>query len=147
VKRLFSVQDLGSIELLCTDKTGTITENKLVYKNDHLVLDCPWHPLVLFRLTANDLDDGRPEPFDYATETALTPTQRAVVDDYTLLEEEPFDPTLLSNGARVQSKNGEEIHIRRGSPEYFFAQGLVSPIEVGDWLEAEESKGCRVLGG
>lgn len=29
VKRLSAIEDLGSIEVLCTDKTGTITENKL----------------------------------------------------------------------------------------------------------------------
>ena len=33
VKRLSAVQDLGSVNLLCTDKTGTITENHLVFSN------------------------------------------------------------------------------------------------------------------
>lgn len=146
VKRLSSVQDLGSIELLCTDKTGTITENKLVYQNDYLIPGCPWHPLVLSRLTAHDLNERNPEPFDQATDVALNEEQRSVISEYFLLEEEPFDPTLRSNGAVVRHSSGATLHIRRGSPEHFIEQGLVSREEVGSWLEAEEAQGRRVLG-
>jgi Mg2+-importing ATPase len=146
VKRLSSVQDLGSIEVLCTDKTGTITENKLVYQNDYLIPSCPWHPLMLSRLTSHDLNERHPEPFDQATDQALTKEQREVVGAYTLEEEEPFDPTLRSNGAKVRHTDGSLLHIRRGSPEYFIAQGLVRREEVGNWLTAEEALGRRVLG-
>lgn len=146
VKRLASVQDLGSIELLCTDKTGTITENKLVYQNDYLIPDCPWHPLVLSRLTAHDLHEQHPEPFDQATNQAMSAAQCALVSEYTLLEEEPFDPAARSNGAKLQHQSGAMLHIRRGSPEYFIAQGLVDKTVVGQWLADEESQGRRVLG-
>jgi P-type Mg2+ transporter len=146
VKRLSAVQDLGSIELLCTDKTGTITENKLVYKNEYLIPECPWHPLVLSRLTAHDLNEEHPEPFDRATEEALSDEMRYVIASYTLTTEEPFDPVLRSNGARVRHRDGGELHIRRGSPEYFIDQGLVSRERIGQWLEDEERKGHRVLG-
>lgn len=146
IKKLSSVQDLGSIELLCTDKTGTITENKLVYKNDYLIPDCPWHPLFLSALTANDLDERNIEPFDLATMTALPETDKELLKNFTLTEEEPFDPVLRSNGAWVKDKDGNSIHIRRGSPEYFIEQGLISREIVGSWLQAEEQKGHRVLG-
>jgi Mg2+-importing ATPase len=146
VKRLTSVQDLGSIELLCTDKTGTITENHLVYVNEYIMGGVPWHPLVLSRLTAHDLSERQPEPFDRATDEALSPEQRAIVAGYTLIEEEPFDPALRSNGALVQHAGGQQLHLRRGSPEYFFAQGLVDPAQVGGWLHDEEEAGRRVIG-
>ena len=77
VKRLSSVQDLGSIELLCTDKTGTITENRLVYQNDYVIATSPWHPLVLSELTAHDLNERHPEPFDRATHEVLSETHPA----------------------------------------------------------------------
>lgn len=146
VKRLSAVQDLGSIELLCTDKTGTITENKLVYQNEYLVPGCPWHPLILSKLTAHDLNERHPEPFDRATEEALSEEQKKAAAQYSLIEEEPFDPTLRSNGSRVRQPDGSELHIRRGSPEYFIDQGLVNREQISDWLETEERKGHRVLG-
>jgi Mg2+-importing ATPase len=146
VKRLSAVQDLGSIELLCTDKTGTITENRLVYQNEYIIPESPWHPLLLSRLTAHDLNERHPEPFDRATEEALSPEQQAIVAMYEMLEEEPFDPALRSNGARVRHRDGQELHIRRGSPEYFITQGLVSRERIGGWLADEEKSGHRVLG-
>ncbi len=146
VKRLSSVQDIGSIELLCTDKTGTITENHLSYQNDYVISESPWHPLLLSRLAANDLHERIPEPFDQATENALSNEQRQEVLNYLVLEEESFDPDLRSNGAVVRRKDGLTLHIRRGSPEYFFEQNLVDYEQVKDWLFAEEEKGRRVIG-
>jgi Mg2+-importing ATPase len=146
VKRLSAVQDLGLIELLCTDKTGTITENKLRYQNEYLVPDSPWHPLLLSRLTAHDLNERIPEPFDQASDEALDEVMQEQVKMYTLIEEEAFDPTLRSNGAKVQHQDGTVIHIRRGSPEYFIEQGLVSRETVEVWLNSEEKQGRRVLG-
>ena len=141
VKRLSSVQDLGSVNLLCTDKTGTITENRLVYLNDYLVPESRFHPLVLARLAAHDLEERIPEPFDRATDEALSPEQRSEVAAFELVEEEAFDPALRSNGAVVRRDDGLRLHIRRGSPEYFFEQGLVEREQVGAWLADEERQG------
>ncbi len=146
VKRLSSVQDLGSVNLLCTDKTGTITENRLVYQNSYLAPEIRFHPLVLGRLAGYHFDKRVPEPFDLAIDEALTPEQRAEVETFELLEEEAFDPALRSNGAVVRRKDGLQLHIRRGSPEYFFEQGLVTQDQAAGWLAEEERQGRRVLG-
>ncbi len=146
VKRLSSVQDLGSIELLCTDKTGTLTENHLVYKNNYLIPESPFHPLILARLAANDLNENHPEPFDQATDKALSLDQQNEVTNFCLLEEESFDPQVRSNGAIVKRNDGLVIHIRRGSPEYFIEQGLIDYTQVKSWLTDEEKLGRRVLG-
>lgn len=146
VKRLTSVQDLGSVNLLCTDKTGTITENRLVYAAGYVVPEARFHPLVLARLAAYHFDRRNPEPFDRAADEALSPEQRTEVEAFELLEEEAFDPALRSNGAIVRRRDGLRLHIRRGSPEYFFDQGLVAREQVADWLTEEERQGHRVLG-
>lgn len=146
VKRLSSVQDLGSVELLCTDKTGTITENKLAYMNDYIIPECPYHPLLLSRLTAHDLNERHPEPFDGATDAALSDEQRTYAQSFSLIEEEPFEPALRSNGAKVRDPQGTVVQVRRGSPEYFIGLGLVDRSQVGAWLDDEEAKGRRVLG-
>jgi P-type Mg2+ transporter len=147
VKRLSAVQDVGSIEVLCTDKTGTITENALHYQNEYLIPECPWHPLVLSRLASSSAEARVPEPFDVATEAALTEDMHAQASAFTLQEEEPFDPALRSNGARVShASEGWHMHVRRGSPECFFEQGIVAREQVDAWLTQEEQMGRRVLG-
>lgn len=146
VKRLSAVQDLGSVNLLCTDKTGTITENRLIHVNDFLASGSDFHPLVLARLAAHDLEERVPEPFDLAADQGLSAEQRAEVDRFLLLREEAFDPALRSNGAVVRRDDGLGLHIRRGSPEYFLDQGLIAREQVSGWLAEEERRGHRVLG-
>ncbi len=146
VKRLSSVQDLGSVNLLCTDKTGTITENRLVYAGEFPVPGSPFHPLLLARLAGHDLEERNPEPFDRATDEALSPEQRADLATFEVLEEEAFDPRLRSNGVVVRRADGARLHIRRGSPEYFLEQGVVARDAIENWLASEEKQGHRVLG-
>ncbi len=146
VKRLSSVQDLGSVNLLCTDNTGTITENRLVHVNTLAAPDSRFNPLVLARLAAHDLEERNPEPFDRASDEALSAQQRAEAERFEMLEEEAFDPKLRSNGAVVRRSDGLRLHIRRGSPEYFFELGVAARQHVGQWLADEERQGHRVLG-
>ena len=145
VKRLSSVQDLGTIELLCSDKTGTITENHLVFSNAFMASSSQYHPLVLSRLASHDLDEAHPEPFDRATDEVLDGAMRKEVASFELLEEEAFDPKERSNGSVVKQR-GRTLHIRRGSPEYFIEKGIVTKEIVGAWIEAEELQGRRILG-
>lgn len=145
VKRLTSVQDLGSVNMLCTDKTGTITENRLVHQRDFAPEGADLSPLLLARLAATDLDERIPEPFDRATDEALPDADRARLAGFEVLEEEAFDPARRWNGVRVRAPGGGLWHIRRGSPEVFIAEGLV-PEAARDWLAGEERAGHRVLG-
>ncbi|KPL79417.1 cation-transporting ATPase [Ornatilinea apprima] len=146
VKRLSSVQDLGTVNLLCTDKTGTITENRLTYQNEWVNPNSQFHPLVLARLAAHNLDKKNPEPFDQASDEALSDEQRNMINSFTIIQEEAFDPAIRSNGAIVRSKEGKQFHIRRGSPEYFFNQGWIAKDKVEVWINEEEKRGHRVLG-
>ena len=146
VKRLSSVQDLGSVTLLCTDKTGTITENRLIHVDDFVAQDSGFHPLALARLAAHGLGGPSPEPFERAIDEALSSEHRAVVEGFEVLEEEAFDPARRSNGAVVRGKNGTRLRIRRGSPEGFVEAGLIERDAVGKWLVGQERQGHRVLG-
>ena len=100
VKRLSSVQDLGSVNLLCTDKTGTITENRLVYQNNYIAPDSRFHPLVLARLAAHGLKEHSPEPFDRATDEALSPEQRKELAAF----ETPGRRSIRSGSAQQRSR-------------------------------------------
>ncbi|MEA2701781.1 MAG: P-type Mg2+ transporter [Candidatus Parcubacteria bacterium] len=146
VKRLTSVQDLGSIDLLCSDKTGTLTENKLVYQNAYVAPNAPFHPVLLCRLAACSLNERIPEPFDRATDEAVSPDQRSELGAYELLKEEPFDPATRINSVTLKRADGSMLEIRRGSPEYFVDHGLADRGTFGEWLTKEEEHGHRVLG-
>lgn len=146
VKRLSSVQDLGSINLLCTDKTGTLTENKLSVAGEWKAPDSSFSPLVLSRLAAQDLDGAHPEPFDLAIDQALTDDQRKTLAHFQILEREPFEPSQRSNGVLLRMPDGRSLHVRRGSPESLAIHMPSLPAGMARWLQQEEVQGHRVLG-
>ena len=76
-KRLTAVEDLGSIEVLCTDKTGTITENKLkvveYWRHDDS------ENLLFYANLAGVVDGDSNEPFDLALREAFFSSRKKLL--------------------------------------------------------------------
>ncbi|MBI4407740.1 MAG: HAD-IC family P-type ATPase [Candidatus Kerfeldbacteria bacterium] len=114
VKRLTAIEDLGGIEVLCTDKTGTITENKLtVAEGDATAL---WHAALASLEVVKDQSEQPNNAFDLAIWKAITPDQQAALAKAKRLAEVPFDPERRRNSALVEADN-QRVLIVRGAVE------------------------------
>ncbi len=89
VRRLSAIEDLGGIEILCTDKTGTITKNELTI--NEVISDDRDRCLLLANLGASALKD-RTEPFDIAVWNGVNENQQNTIVNTKQLFEEPFNP-------------------------------------------------------
>ena len=122
VKRLSSLEDLGNITLLCTDKTGTITENKMSVKNVEGDAD-----RLLTFFYASNVAQGKHHrknqvnPFASAFEAYVTDKVRAEAKHFKIETELPFDPEtrrsymLLTDTANAAKHKNYLIAI--GAPE------------------------------
>ncbi|OHA79548.1 MAG: hypothetical protein A2747_03870 [Candidatus Yonathbacteria bacterium RIFCSPHIGHO2_01_FULL_44_41] len=149
VKRLSSIEDLGSIQMLCTDKTGTLTENKLTVHqtcgNDDR------RTIIAGVLGGSYLGTkergGTPDPFDTALWEALSPEEQSVVDSHIHLNDTPFDPIHKKSSATV--KHGDETTlIVRGAPESIISSSKLSGEEsstILKWVAEEGFAGRRTL--
>ena len=111
VKRLSAIEDLGSIEVLCTDKTGTITENILtvdaVYpKNCKSIFYASLAKSMLSKTTRAK------EPFDSALISALEDEDKKLLQVYSQLKEIPFTPQRRRNSVVVKINNTYELIVR-----------------------------------
>ena len=122
VKRLSSLEDLGNITLLCTDKTGTITENKMSVKNVEGDAD-----RLLTFFYASNVAQGKHHrknqvnPFASAFEAYVTDKVKAEAKHFKIETELPFDPEtrrsymLLTDTANAAKHKNYLIAI--GAPE------------------------------
>ena len=148
VKRLSAIGDLGSIEVFCTDKTGTLTENALSVENIYGA--DPDATLVYAILSSAQMaaKENTTKGFDLALQKKLTPEHTAHIGKHTLLKESPFTPQKRQCLALVHK---EDVHtlIIKGSPEIVIQKcPFLNEQEkktIHDWIDTEESKGNRIL--
>ncbi len=146
VKRLSAVQDLGSIEVLCSDKTGTLTENRLEAVNFY---SSDKKRLMLGGCLASAYTlKERSEPFDIALLKLLEEGQKADLAETEKVEEEPFDPRIRRNVVRVR-RGGSQRIITRGAPEEVVqvCSGVSDEEKkkIAEWVSAEGQLGHRTL--
>lgn len=149
VKRLSAIGDLGSIEVFCTDKTGTLTENALTVEN---VYGKNPDELVMYAVLSSPVQAATKESatkgFDLALQKRLTTEYDAHSKKHTFIKDIPFTPQKRQSMALVH-KEGIHTLIIKGSPEVVIEKcpflDQKEKETIATWIEGEESKGNRIL--
>lgn len=150
VKRLSAIEDLGSIELLCTDKTGTLTENNLAVTNIWGEKNTVLEYALLAAGEHVSLGTAR-DSFDKALCAAVTKDIQARLEQYTCIETVPFDPMTRVNSVLMQERGtGKHTRIVRGAPEEILRRvdrvDSYTRNQIQQWITAAGLRGERVLG-
>jgi P-type Mg2+ transporter len=115
VKKLACIQDFGSMDTLCTDKTGTLTENKIVMRQ-HLDVEGKNSEQVLLYCGLNSyFETGLKNPMD----EAILEHEQLDLTGYVKAGEMPFD-FVRKRLSVVVEHNAEHIMVTKGAPEEVF---------------------------
>jgi len=125
VKRLVSIEDFGNMDVLCTDKTGTLTEGNIVL-DSYRSLDGLDDPKVLCHaLLCNSAAVGERvvgNPMDSAVwKYALSNGESDCVKPYNILDTIPFDYERRMMSVAAE-KDGDVLFITKGAPESVLAR-------------------------
>lgn len=149
VKRLSAIEDLGGIEVLCTDKTGTITENQLTVAKVNSKKEAEM--LMLAAVSGYILADGKPPLGNNFDRAIWTSGENSLmkIKAFKKIKEIPFDPQRRRDTVLVDN-NGKYQLIVRGAPELLmsFSQNIneAEKRQLNQWISAEGRLGRRVLG-
>jgi Mg2+-importing ATPase len=125
-KRLAAVYGLGSIDVVCTDKTGTLTEGRLQL-TQHLDARGAQSPRVLELAQVNSrFESGIRSPLD----EAIIGHEAGDLRGWSKLDELPFDFERRSVSVLARAPGGEHVLIVKGAPEDLLAR--CSAVESAD---------------
>jgi Mg2+-importing ATPase len=127
LKNLASVQNFGSMDILCTDKTGTLTEDKIELVKCVNMNGLDSKNVLLYVYLNSIYHTARKSPLDEAIQVH----GKMDTSSYTKIDEIPFDFERRRDSIVVEH-NGERLLIAKGAPESIF------PIST--FLESEEDK-------
>ncbi len=129
IKRLNAIQNFGAMDILCTDKTGTITEGKIVLEK-FLDVSGNQNDDILYMAYLNSYyQTGLKNTLDLAILNHGVLENRAVVEDqFFKVDEIPFDFHRKRMSVVVQDDEGNRLLVTKGAIEEIFS--ICSEVEV-----------------
>ncbi|KAG7792723.1 hypothetical protein KL910_000963 [Ogataea haglerorum] len=142
VQKLSAIESLAGVEILCSDKTGTLTKNKLSLHEPYTVEGVEPDDLMLTACLAASRKKKGLDAIDKAFLKSLInyPRARAALTKYKMLEFQPFDPVSKKVTAYVESPEGERIICVKGAPLFVLKTVQEDHPIPEDILEKYENK-------
>ncbi|WP_228014923.1 HAD-IC family P-type ATPase [Synechocystis salina] len=129
VTRLSSIEELSGMDMLCSDKTGTLTLNKLSLGEPFTLPGVTSDGVILAAALASQSEDS--DPIDSTILAALKDSNQ--LRDYQVQHFTPFDPVSKRTEAEIHSVAGETLKTSKGAPQVILELAGISLILKG-WL-------------
>ncbi|ORZ27390.1 H(+)-ATPase [Lobosporangium transversale] len=152
VKRLTAVEEMASVSVLCSDKTGTLTLNELTFDEPYLTNNYTAEDILLYSYLAAEA--GANDPIELAVRTAAEEqlpllqnrTHKHDIPGYKITSFLPFNPdTKLTQATVINKETNETFKVAKGAPQ------VIIRLVGGDddavrAVNALAKRGLRALG-
>ncbi len=158
VKRINAIQNLGAMDVLCTDKTGTLTMDHVILETYCDVVLKEDQGVLALAYTNSHFQTGLKNVLDRAILTHSESHEHAAIPELSKVDEIPFDFQRRIMSVVVRTPQGKDRIISKGAPEEIFSRcrqfeldGELFPMEsliiqeLKDEYEQLSADGFRVL--
>ena len=145
VSKLEAIEELAGVDILCADKTGTLTQNKLTLGDPFTVNDFPVDQLILDGALASRVENN--DTIDLAVLNGLKDKEN--LKKFEVTHFLPFDPVHKRTEATVKGTDGKEFKVTKGAPQVILELSANSDsvkTEVDKAVNEFASRGFRSLG-
>jgi H+-transporting ATPase len=145
VSRLASIEEMAGMDILCSDKTGTLTQNKLTLGDPFTLGGIGPDQVILSAALASRAEDQ--DPIDLAVIGGLTNVQQTA--NYQVTHFQPFDPVSKRTEAAVKGPDGQGFKVTKGAPQVILAlaaNATQAQPQVEKAVEEFAARGFRSLG-
>ena len=143
VTRLAAIEELAGMDVLCSDKTGTLTQNKLTLGEPFCADGIPADQLLLNAALASRAENK--DTIDLAVLGGLKDDQ--VLQGFQVVHFQPFDPVHKRTEATVKDLKGREFKVTKGAPQVILDLSANAPKEQAEAAVNEfAGRGFRSLG-
>ena len=145
VTRLEAIEELAGVDVLCADKTGTLTQNKLTLGDPFSVNKIPAEQVILAAALASRADNN--DTIDLAVLGGLKSDQ--ALKGYKVTHFQPFDPVHKRTEATVTGSDGKAFKVTKGAPQVILALSANSAqvkAAVDKAVNEFAARGFRSLG-
>ncbi len=144
VARLSAMEEMAGLEVLCADKTGTLTQNRLTLQ-EPVLFEAQEAEEVLRAAGLTLLEDDE-DPIDKAVKEAMG--EKELLKGYHVLSTKPFDPTRKRAEATVEHDD-RQMKVTKGAPQVII--DLCEPSDkqeksINEKVDELADQGYRTLG-
>lgn len=117
VSRLVAIEELAGVDVLCADKTGTLTQNSLTLGDPFSIDTITPADVILVGALASRADND--DPIDLAVLGGLS--DKTALQPYTITHFAPFNPVDKRTEATVTGADGSTFKVSKGAPQVILA--------------------------
>lgn len=145
VSRLEAIEEMAGVDVLCSDKTGTLTQNKLTLGDPVVFEASDADEVILCAALASKAEDR--DAIDTAVINGLA--NENALKDYRQTDFTPFDPTHKRTEASIEGGKGEDFRVTKGAPQVIIEMSKLDGDALKlarDAVDKAAAKGFRTLG-